>query len=278
MAVPLISSSRNVVGFMRYVRDAKAHTEGKDRFIGYETQNVMLSTAEKSMLASLKRHGKTKNVHGTAVMVSFDKSELTSDKPDDIDKACRISMNVCRKMVMDNEYQRLEHISDEEKRRQMAWAEADKYKIVSVAQDDGNGGNLHVHSYIMNINPENGRSLDGTSRRRDFVIKALSEEMARENVKEFDFSKNKDKATKWEKERREKGQYVWRDDLKNRINSALNSPETVSDETFTMELGKRGVDSRKRGKGYSFGFHDKDGKKRSARGGKLGSDFELTSI
>ena len=278
MVVSVVSPSRNVVGFMRYVRDDKAHSDGKDRFVGYETQNVMLSTAEKSMLASLKRHGKTKNVHGTAVMVSFDKSELTSDKPDDVDKACRISMNVCRKMVMDNEYNRLEHISDEEKRREMAWAEADKYKIVSVAQDDGKGGNLHVHSYIMNINPENGRSLDGTSRRHSFVKQALSEEMARENVQEFDFSKVKDKATKWEKERREKGQYVWRDDLRERINSALNSPETVSDETFTMELGKRGVDSRKRGKGYSFGFHDEDGKKRSARGGKLGSDFELTSI
>lgn len=278
MVVSVVSPSRNVVGFMRYVRDDKAHSEGKDRFVGYETQNVMLSTAEKSMLASLKRHGKTKNVHGTAVMVSFDKSELTSDSPDDVDKACRISMNVCRKMVMDNEYNRLEHISDEEKRREMAWAEADKYKIVSVAQDDGKGGNLHVHSYIMNINPENGRSLDGTSRRHNFVKNALSEEMARENVQEFDFSKVKDKATKWEKQRREKGQYVWRDDLRERINSALNSPETVSDETFTMELGKRGVDSRKRGKGYSFGFHDEDGKKRSARGGKLGSDFELTSI
>lgn len=278
MVVSVVSPSRNVVGFMRYVRDDKAHSEGKDRFVGYETQNVMLSTAEKSMLASLKRHGKTKNVHGTAVMVSFDKSELTSDNPDDVDKACRISMNVCRKMVMDNEYNRLEHISDEEKRREMAWAEADKYKIVSVAQDDGEAGNLHVHSYIMNINPENGRSLDGTSRRHSFVKQALSEEMARENVQEFDFSKVKDKATKWEKQRREKGQYVWRDDLRERINSALNSPETVSDETFTMELGKRGVDSRKRGKGYSFGFHDEDGKKRSARGGKLGSDFELTSI
>lgn len=278
MVVSVVSPSRNVVGFMKYVRDDKAHSDGKDRFVGYETQNVMLSTAEKSMLASLKRHGKTGNVHGTAVMVSFDKSELTSDKQEDIDKACKISMNVCRKMVMDNEYNRLEHVSDEEKRREMAWAEADKYKIVSVAQDDGKGGNLHVHSYIMNINPENGRSLDGTSRRHNFVKNALSEEMARENVQEFDFTKVKDKATKWEKERREKGQYVWRDDLKNRINSALNSPETVSDETFTLELGKRGVDSRKRGKGYSFGFHDEDGKKRSARGGKLGSDFELTSI
>ncbi len=51
-----------------------------------------------------------------------------------------------------------------------------------------------------------------------------------------------------------KGQYVWRDDLKNRIKDALNSPESVSDETFTMELGKRGVDTRKRGKGYSFAF------------------------
>ena len=278
MVVSVVSPSRNVVGFMKYVRDDKAHSEGKARYVGYETQGVMLSTAEKSMLASLKRHGKTGNVHGTAVMVSFDKSELTSDKPDDIDKACKISMNVCRKMVMDNEYNRLEHVSDEEKRRQMAWAEADKYKIVSVAQDDGEAGNLHVHSYILNINPETGRSLDGTSRRHSFVKKALSEEMARENVKEFDFSKVQDKATKWEKQRREKGQYVWRDDLKNRINSALNSPETVSDETFTMELGKRGVDSRKRGKGYSFGFQDEDGKKRSARGGKLGSDFELTSI
>ena len=229
MVVSVVSPSRNVVGFMRYVRDDKAHSEGRDRFVGYETQNVMLSTAEKSMLASLKRHGKTGNVHGTAVMVSFDKSELTSDKQEDIDKACKISMNVCRKMVMDNEYNRLEHVSDEEKRREMAWAEADKYKIVSVAQDDGKGGNLHVHSYIMNINPENGRSLDGTSRRHNFVKNALSEEMARENVQEFDFSKVKDKATKWEKERREKGQYVWRDDLKNRINSALNSPDTVSD-------------------------------------------------
>lgn len=278
MVVSVVSPSRNVVGFMKYVRDDKAHSDGKDRFVGYETQNVMLSTAEKSMLASLKRHGKTGNVHGTAVMVSFDKSELTSDKQEDIDKACKISMNVCRKMVMDNEYNRLEHVSDEEKRREMAWAEADKYKIVSVAQDDGKGGNLHVHSYIMNINPENGRSLDGTSRRHSFVKQALSEEMARENVQEFDFSKVKDKATKWEKQRREKGQYVWRDDLRERINSALNSPETVSDETFTLELGKRGVDSRKRGKGYSFGFQDEDGKKRSARGGKLGSDFELTSI
>lgn len=278
MVVSVVSPSRNVVGFMRYVRDDKAHTEGRDRFVGYETQNVMLSTAEKSMLASLKRHGKTKNVHGTAVMVSFDKSELTSDKQEDIDKACKISMNVCRKMVMDNEYNRLEHVSDEEKRRQMAWAEADKYKIVSVAQDDGKGGNLHVHSYIMNINPETGRSLDGTSRRHNFVKNALSEEMARENVQEFDFSKVKDKATKWEKQRREKGQYVWRDDLRERINSALNSPETVSDETFTLELGKRGVDTRKRGKGYSFGFQDEEGKKRSARGGKLGNDFELTSI
>ena len=278
MVVSVVSSSRNVVGFMKYVRDDKAHSEGRDRFIGYETQNVMLSTAEKSMFASLKRHGKTKNVHGTAVMVSFDKSELSSENPDDIDKACRISMNVCRKMVMDNEYNRLENVSDEAKRLEMAWAEADKYKIVSVAQDDGKGGNLHVHSYILNINPETGRSLDGTSRRHNFVKKALSEEMARENVQEFDFTKVKDKATKWEKERREKGQYVWRDDLKNRIKDALNSPESVSDETFTMELGKRGVDTRKRGKGYSFAFHDEDGKKRSARGGKLGSDFELSSI
>lgn len=278
MVVSVVSSSRNVTGFMKYVRDDKAHSEGRDRFIGYETQNVMLSTAEKSMMASLKRHGKTKNVHGTAVMVSFDKSELSSENPDDIDKACRISMNVCRKMVMDNEYNRLEHVSDEAKRLEMAWAEADKYKIVSVAQDDGKGGNLHVHSYILNINPETGRSLDGTSRRHNFVKKALSEEMARENVQEFDFTKVKDKATKWEKERREKGQYVWRDDLKNRIKDALNSPESVSDETFTMELGKRGVDTRKHGKGYSFGFHDEDGKKRRARGGKLGSEFELTSI
>lgn len=278
MVVSVVSSSRNVTGFMKYVRDDKAHSEGRDRFIGYETQNVMLSTAEKSMMASLKRHGKTKNVHGTAVMVSFDKSELSSENPDDIDKACRISMNVCRKMVMDNEYNRLEHVSDEAKRLEMAWTEADKYKIVSVAQDDGKGGNLHVHSYILNINPETGRSLDGTSRRHNFVKKALSEEMARENVQEFDFTKVKDKATKWEKERREKGQYVWRDDLKNRIKDALNSPESVSHETFTMELGKRGVDTQKRGKGYSFGFHDEDDKKRSARGGKLGSEFELTSI
>lgn len=278
MVVSVVSSSRNVTGFMKYVRDDKAHSEGRDRFIGYETQNVMLSTAEKSMMASLKRHGKTKNVHGTAVMVSFDKSELSSENPDDIDKACRISMNVCRKMVMDNEYNRLENVSDEAKRLEMAWAEADKYKIVSVAQDDGKGGNLHVHSYILNINPETGRSLDGTSRRHNFVKNALSEEMARENVQEFDFTKVKDKATKWEKERREKGQYVWRDDLKNRIKDALNSPESVSHETFTMELGKLGVDTRKRGKGYSFGFHDEDDKKRSARGGKLGSEFELTSI
>lgn len=278
MVVSVVSSSRNVTGFMKYVRDDKAHSEGRDRFIGYETQNVMLSTAEKSMMASLKRHGKTKNVHGTAVMVSFDKSELSSENPDDIDKACRISMNVCRKMVMDNEYNRLEHVSDEAKRLEMAWTEADKYKIVSVAQDDGKGGNLHVHSYILNINPETGRSLDGTSRRHNFVKNALSEEMARENVQEFDFTKVKDKATKWEKERREKGQYVWRDDLKNRIKDVLNSPESVSDETFTMELGKRGVDTRKHGKGYSFGFHDEDGKKRRARGGKLGSEFELTSI
>lgn len=278
MVYSTVTASRNVVGFMKYVRDEKSHTDGKDRVLSYDTQNVMLHNAEKSMLTSLYRHGKSNNVHGTAVLMSFDKSELTGDNQDDVEKALRISKNVCLEMVKANEFERLSDIEDEDQRNELALAEAEKYKMVMVAQNDGKSGNLHVHAFVMNINPETGRSLNGKSRYHSFVKNAISHEMSKEQVKEFDYSTIKDKATKWEKNKREKGEYVWRDDLKERIKTALNAPNVVSDDVWEMELGKAGVNVKKRGKGYSFAFTDEDGKERKARGGKLGSDFEMTQI
>ncbi|HFU4376112.1 TPA: relaxase/mobilization nuclease domain-containing protein [Streptococcus suis] len=277
MVYSTISASRNVSGFMKYVRDEKAHTEGKDRVLGYETQNVMLHNAEKSMLTSLYRHGKSNNVHGTAVMVSFHNSELSSERDGDVEKALRISKNTCLAMIKDNEFERLSHVADVDQRNELAEIEARKYKIVSVAQDDGAGGNLHVHNYILNINPETGRSLNGRSRYHSFVKKTLSDEMMREGVREYDV-KSKEVSTKWEKQRREKGEYVWKDDLRERIKNVLKHPQTLSDDVFEMELVKVGVHAKKRGKGYSFAFEDAHGTERKARGTKLGTDFEMIQI
>lgn len=281
MVYSTVSASRNVTGFMKYVRDEKSHTEGKSRVLAYDTQNVMLHNAEKSMLTSLYRHGKTGNVHGTAVMVSFDKSELNPDRDEDVQKALRISKQTMLRMIKDNEFERLGHVTDVRQRLALAQEEALKYKIVCVAQNDGEGGNLHVHNYILNINPETGRSLNGSSRYHSFVKKTLSEEMRKENVLEYDLrekNRQRDVSSKWENQRREKNEYVWKDDLRERIRDVLRGSEIVSEDVFEHELLKVGVHAKKRGKGHSFAFTDEEGKERKARAGKLGTDFELEAI
>lgn len=72
---------------------------------------------------------------------------------------------------------------------------------------------------------------------------------------------------------KEKGQYIWKDDLRDRITLALETPSTIDATSFRHHLKAQGVNVRYRGEGLSYDFMDDNGKKRISRGLKLGYNY-----
>lgn len=75
-----------------------------------------------------------------------------------------------------------------------------------------------------------------------------------------------------------KGQYVWKNDLRTRIDEALAE---IKKKNINLEdaLKARGVDVRRRGQnGISYAFIDEEGKKRISRGKRLGTNYERESV
>ena len=75
-----------------------------------------------------------------------------------------------------------------------------------------------------------------------------------------------------------KGQYVWKNDLRTRIDEALAE---IRKKNINLEdaLKARGVDVRRRGQnGISYAFIDEEGKKRISRGKRLGTNYERESV
>ena len=86
------------------------------------------------------------------------------------------------------------------------------------------------------------------------------------------------KKTISERELELKGQYVWKNDLRARIDDALAE---IKKKNINLEdsLKARGVDVRRRGQnGISYAFVDKEGKKRISRGKRLGTIYERKSV
>ena len=86
------------------------------------------------------------------------------------------------------------------------------------------------------------------------------------------------KKTISERELELKGQYVWKNDLRARIDDSLAEIEKKN-VNLEEALKARGVDVRRRGEnGISYAFVDKEGKKRISRGQRLGTNYERKSV
>lgn len=262
MAVTRITNTRRASGAVDYV--LKPKVENKERVLLATGLNVDERFASEQMDATREAYGKNgvnprngeKYVQAYRLIQSFGDKELDPKNPEDIE--------MCHKLG-----------------RKLAIALYPDHEVLIVTHGDGKGGKLHNHLVVNATSFLTGQQIRG--KRKDWKnIARVSDQILRDNGMEplGETNTAKDSRTKGEMELAANGEYVWKDDLKDRINSVLETETVGNQEDFVDEMKEKyNVAVAFRGeKGISYAFEDDDGKKRISRGKKLGTDYQKEAI
>lgn len=256
MAVIKIQNTRNVVGAIRYLTKEASHDGIHDRVGSVSTQNVSFQNADREMMHLLKKFGKTKNVQAYLAIQSFDVAELNPDDITDLNKANKIGLETAKKM----------------------WGK-DRQLFVVTQADNG-----IVHNHIVCCSPDirYGKSLRGKQTNHKYAMEISDQVIADYGVKNFNSQKSefREKQSMGEIKRREKGLYVWKDDLKNRIRDCMDREDILSVDDFKNVMESDfNVDVRISGKGnLSYRFIDQENKDRKCRASRLGNVYGKEGI
>ena len=274
MAVVKLDSTRNSIAAIRYLLNTKSHDGIHPRVGSISARWMDPYDAAESAKRTLKRFKKWNDrvaypwerpyvpsdeghVEARLLIQSFHNDELDPDDQEDLDKANRAGYELARRVYGD-----------------------DRQFLVVTQADNGN-----VHNHIVCISPDltAGRSVRGDAANFYHVKKVSDEVLAEHGITNINAQKEAsgeytNKKHIGEIKRAERGEYVWKDDLKGRIEKALADSAVVDEESFNLALLKLGVDARFRGKGVSYAFTDEDGKQRKARGATLGTLYGLERV
>ena len=258
MAVVKISKINSVIANMRYLTNEKSHDGIHDRIGSIRTQNMSIFNAEREALNNMKHWGKEHNVQGYSIIQSFDKDELDPESQEDLERANEAGM----KLAMDRA--------------------GDDRQIMVVTQADN--GYVHNHILMMSTAMSDGYALDTKQLKRSYVIEASDKILAEMQIKnknaEMDRQNKKTKESMAEIKRRSKGQYVWKDDLRDRIDEALINDGVKNNDEFSKVMSDKGVDVMYHEKtgNISYKFKDQEGKDRKCRASRLGDGYGKKNI
>ena len=229
-----ISHTRNGADALRYALEGKGHTKGKKRnlivgTVGFLPDEAMpyLSQCEKLW----KRASSRNKTQMRRIVVSFSPNELPPDDPDSPLKALEIGMEIARRAYKGHSF------------------------IIAV-QNDGKGGKIHIHMLSPNVNmiTYKGFTDDQT---KHWYLERQVDEVCRDYF-ELDTGSNAyEKVFQSERRKREENEairkeneglseekqkplnYIWKDDLKGRIRTAMG--EASGHDDFLMCLSEHGV-------------------------------------
>lgn len=244
MAVTRVTNTKNGRAAIRYAFEEPSHKEGMDRVLMSSGSNLNTNSAMEQMIATWKSHGKDggDTVQMYRIIQSFGLDELNPDNPEHVAIANEIGQALASELYPDKQ-------------------------ALIVTQADGEGGKLHNHILVNSVGFVDGKSLRG-DRKEWSVISAKSDEIIqRYGLKPIERKTGVIKSTMAEIKLREKGEYVWKDDLRGRIDSALGNRDITSLDAFVEHMrDEYDVGVRFRGeKGASYDFIDANGKKRTSR-------------
>lgn len=154
------------------------------------------------------------------------------------------------------------------------------YQIAIYTHVDGKGHKLHNHIIINKTSLDDYKQWNVENLNDEWLsFRDINDEVCREFGLEIPQERSKKvKKTISERELELKGQYVWKNDLRSRIDGALDEIQK-NDISLEDALKSREVDLRRRGQnGISFAFIDNEGKKRISRGQRLGTKYERKTI
>ena len=116
-------------------------------------------------------------------------------------------------------------------------------------QTDGKGGCVHNHILINDVSMNNNK---GCAKEQYYqpILKIWTDEITSRYTNLDYGNEQHDKLTQAERAKREKGEYCYKDDLKQRVSSAIK--HSISEEDFLRRLNENGVNAtRKSSKKYS---------------------------
>lgn len=152
----------------------------------------------------------------------------------------------------------------------------------AVVYTHGNTNNYHNHIVFNAVNLEDGHKYHCYQEKK--IVERINDAVVREHGYPV-IEKNNERGTSVtikEQKLKDKGQYVWKDDLRERIDKAFEKTKDSLHfdlETFKAHLTDLGVNIRERFNQkqqitrFSYDFIDQDGKKRITREKNLGVDY-----
>lgn len=256
MAYTRVTNTKSGAAAIRYAYEEPSHKAGMERVLASSGSNLDPRFAMQQMRATWDAFGKNdgKTVQMYRIVQSFGLDELDPNNPDDVAKANAIGLEFASEMYPDRQ-------------------------ALIVTQADGEGGKLHNHILVNSVSFVDGKSLRGERTRWEHISAKSDEIIKRHGLEPLESKKAKSKTTIAERKLDEQGKYVWKSDLKGRIEAVLDDESVTSQDAFIERMRDDfGVDVRFRGKGISYSFTDDEGKKRVIRSSRLGEDYGKENI
>lgn len=143
---------------------------------------------------------------------------------------------------------------------------------------DGNGHMLHNHIIINMPNLETGKKYNHNNDWKR--VCSIANQISREHeLSVINRGQSPvERRTMAERQLKTKNEYVWKDDLRGRIDKIMGDTSTSSYKDFSERLAHSGIIIHDRGKSFSYEFLDAKKKHRRARGKTLGADYEKETI
>ena len=153
-------------------------------------------------------------------------------------------------------------------------------------QNDGKGGCIHVHAIVANVNSITGKGFTNEQTKHSYC-KNAGDTVASRYIIPVTSEPTRDKITQTERHNREIGAYVWKDDLKSRIEEAARV--SLDMQEFYSRLQANGVkatpkSTKKQGDFILYeltdtsNFSGKIPNNLKAKSYKLGTDYDIDSI
>ena len=155
---------------------------------------------------------------------------------------------------------------------------APDHQVAVYTHLDGTGHKLHNHIIVNMPNLKTGKKYH---HQNDFKrLSKLNDEIAlAHGLSIIDREQAPtERRTMAERQLKAKNEYVWKDDLRGRIDKIMNDTTISSYKGFSEHLAQSGIIVHDRGQNFSYEFLDVQKKDRRARGKTLGTDYEKETI
>lgn len=253
MAYTRVTNTRNGPSAIRYAFEEPSRKKDMDRVLMASGSNLDPNFAMQQMRDVWKAHGKDDGdtVQMYRIIQSFDLNQLDPSNPEHVALANEIGQTLANELYPDKQ-------------------------ALIVTQADGEGGKLHNHVLVNSVGFADGKSLRGYRKEHSTIADKSDEILQRHGLTPIDTENTRVKRTSQEKRLAEQGKYVWKDDLRGRVDDVLSDVNVIDRDTFKSRLKDDydvDVTLGDKRKYVTYRFDDGDGKQRGIRHNRLGTDY-----